>query len=83
MKTIIFDYSPNLIEKISGFHIVARFHNVASFMQNYLFCQQHNHVDAFVLDLPLSSLSQIDFNEMWEKINSPLVLNAYNLVDLV
>lgn len=82
MKTIIFDYSPNLIEKISGFHIVARFHNVASFMQNYLFCQQHNHVDAFVLDLPLSSLSQIDFNEMWEKINSPLVLNAYNLGDL-
>lgn len=51
-------------------------------MQNYLFCQQHNHVDAFVLDLPLSSLSQIDFNEMWEKINSPLVLNAYNLGDL-
>lgn len=82
MKTIIFNYSPILIEKISGFHIVARFNDVASLMQNYLSCQQQNHVDAFLLDMPLSSLSQIDFNEMWEAINSPLVLSVYNIGDL-
>ena len=82
MKTIIFNYSPTLIEKISGFHIVVIFHDVASLMQNYLSCQQQNHVDAFLLDMPLSSLSQIDFNEMWEEINSPLVLRVYNIGDL-
>ena len=82
MKTIIFDYSSTLIEKISGFHIVVRFHDVASLMQNYLSCQQRNHVDAFMLDMPLSSLSQIDFNEIWEEINSPLVLRVYNIGDL-
>lgn len=82
MKTIIFDYHLALIEKISGFHIVPIFHDVASLMQNYLSCQQHNHVDVFVLDMPLSSLSQIDFNEMWEEINSPLVLIVYNIGDL-
>lgn len=82
MKTIIFNYSHALIEKISGFHIVARFHDVASLMQNYLSCQQQNHVDAFLLDMPLSSLSQINFNEMWEEINAPLVLNVYNIGDL-
>ena len=82
MKTIIFNYSPTLIEKISGFHIVAKFNDVVSLMQNYLSCQQQNHVDAFLLDMPLSSLSQIDFNEMWEAINSPLVLSVYNIGDL-
>lgn len=82
MKTIIFDYSSTLIEKISGFHIVVRFHDVASLMQNYLSCQQRNHVDASMLDMPLSSLSQIDFNEIWEEINSPLVLRVYNIGDL-
>ena len=82
MKTIIFDYSSTLIEKIIVFHIVVRFHDVASLMQNYLSCQQRNHVDAFMLDMPLSSLSQIDFNEIWEEINSPLVLRVYNIGDL-
>ena len=82
MKTIVFDYSSTLIEKISGFHIVVRFNNITSLMQNYQSCQKHNHVDAFVLDLPLSSLSQIDFNEIWKDFNSSLVVNIYNLGDL-
>ena len=72
MKTLVFDYSSTIIDKISGLHVVVRFTDVASFMQNYLSCQQHNHVDAFVLDLPLSSLSQIEFNDAWCEIQSPL-----------
>ena len=82
MKTVIFDYSPTIIDKINGLHVVVRFSDVASFMQNHLSCMQHNHVDAFVLDLPLSSLSQIEFNEAWCEIHSPLSLIVYNLGDL-
>lgn len=82
MKTLVFDYSSTIIDKISGLHVVVRFTDVASFMQNYLSCQQHNHVDAFVLDLPLSSLSQIEFNDAWCEIQSPLELIVYNLGDL-
>ena len=82
MKTLVFDYSSNIIDKISGLHVVVRFSEVASFMHNYLSCQQHNHVDAFVLYLPLSSLSQIEINEVWHEIHTPLELIVYNLGDL-
>lgn len=82
MKTIVFDYSQTLIENISGYHIVVRFHDVTSFIKNYLSCQQQNHVDAFVIDMPLGSLSQIDFNDIWKEINSPIILNIYNIGEL-
>ena len=77
MKIITLKYDLNILKSIKNRQIVVYVDTLDSLEYKYAEAKRNNSVVAFVVSLPYTSVSQIEFKEEWAEI--PLVIQAYNI----
>ena len=79
MKIITLKYDLELLKSFKNRQIVVFVDTLESLEHKYAEAKRNNNVVAFVVSLPYTSVSQLDFREEWSEI--PIVINAYNIGD--
>lgn len=77
MKTFILNYDTDLLKSLKDQKIIVNIDTLDSLESKYTEANRSNHVIAFVVSLPYTSVSQIDIKEEWSQI--PLIIRAHNI----
>ena len=77
MKIITLKYNLDLLKSFKNRQIVVYVDTLDSLEHKYAEAKRNNTVVAFVVSLPYTSVSQLEFREEWAEI--PIVINAYNI----
>lgn len=72
-------YDEAMLKIIKNQHIIVFVETLDNIEQKYAESQRNNNVISMCVNLPYTSISQIDFNENWSQI--PLLIFAYNIGD--
>lgn len=79
MKIVSLKYDLNTLKSLKNRQIVVYTDTLESLEHQYAEAKRNNSVMAFVVSLPYTSVSQIEFKEEWAEI--PLIIFAYNIGD--
>jgi hypothetical protein len=77
MKIITLKYDLDLLKSFKNRQIVVYVDTLDSLEHKYAEAKRNNSVVAFVVSLPYTSVSQLEFREEWAEI--PIAINAYNI----
>lgn len=78
-KNIVINYDERLLNIFKDERLIIKTNSLNDIQQLYKNALRVNEVVAIVVDLPYSSISQIEFKDEWEQI--PLIIKAYNIGD--
>ena len=78
-RNLVMKYDEALLKILKNQHIIVFVDTLDCLEQKYAESQRNNNVISMCIDLPYSSISQIDFSENWSRI--PLLIFAYNIGD--
>lgn len=76
-RIVVLDYNEKLIKAIKDCRIVVKTDSLEQIECKYAEAQRNNSVVAMCVQLPYTSISQIDFKEEWTQI--PLIIYAFNI----
>lgn len=79
MKIITLNYDLELLKSFKNRQIVVYVDTLDSLEHKYAEAKRNNNVMAFVVSLPYTSVSQLEFRTEWAEI--PIIINAYNIGD--
>ena len=75
----IIEYDEELLKAVKNCQIVVKIDSLEQIEYKYSEAQRNNSVVAMCVQLPFTSISQIDFKKEWSQI--PLIINAINIGD--
>lgn len=78
-KIIVIDYDEQILRNLNNRHIIVCADTLDHIEHKFAESRHNNMVMAMCVNLPYTSISQIEFKKEWEQI--PLIIYAYNIGD--